>query len=154
MDVRQAPADPEVTLRSEREAGSGDAGPPDAQARTRASAPAPPSPSGAADTGDGLVSTARGMGPRSRPARQRVPPSSRPSAYAVGEVVADKYELVSMIGHGGMGEVWHARHGELGTDVAIKFLDRARHAAGEDDEASSVLGRFRFEAQVSARLGS
>jgi eukaryotic-like serine/threonine-protein kinase len=154
MNVRQAPADPEVTLRSEREAASGDAGPPDAQARTRASGPAPSSPPGAADTGDGLVSTARGMGPRSRSARQRVPFSRRPSPYAVGEVVADKYELVSMIGRGGMGEVWHARHRELGTDLAIKFLDRERHAAGEADEASSVLARFRFEAQVSARLGA
>jgi serine/threonine-protein kinase len=148
MDVRQAPADPEVTLRSEREAAS-DA-PPGAVTHVGGAR----APAGAADTGDGLVTGDTHVVPNSRPARQRVPLSGHPSLYSAGEVIADKYELLALIGRGGMGEVWHARHRELGTDLAIKFLDRERHAPDEDDQASNVLARFRFEAQVSARLGS
>jgi serine/threonine-protein kinase len=47
-----------------------------------------------------------------------------------------------------MAEVWVARHEELKSLVAIKFLDRA----GDRDERERVAERFRFEAQISARL--
>jgi serine/threonine protein kinase len=69
----------------------------------------------------------------------------------VGQVVANKYELVRLLGRGSMGEVWSAHHRALREQVAIKFL--AWPPSGEDAEAPSVaLDRFRFEAQVAARL--
>jgi eukaryotic-like serine/threonine-protein kinase len=69
----------------------------------------------------------------------------------VGQVVANKYELVRLLGRGSMGEVWSAHHRALREQVAIKFL--AWPPIGEDAEAPSVaLERFRFEAQVAARL--
>lgn len=42
--------------------------------------------------------------------------------FAVGEVIADKYEVVGLLGTGGMGYVISARHTELGEMVALKFL--------------------------------
>jgi serine/threonine-protein kinase len=69
----------------------------------------------------------------------------------VGQVVANKYELVRLLGRGSMGEVWSAHHRALREQVALKVL--ALPANGDDAEAPAVaLQRFRFEAQVAARL--
>ena len=42
--------------------------------------------------------------------------------FAVGEVIANKYEVTGVLGSGGMGYVISARHTELGEMVALKFL--------------------------------
>src|SRR4051812_26753154 len=56
------------------------------------------------------------------------------------------YEVVALLGAGGMGEVYRARDTNLGRDVALKTLpDRLTH----DPER---LARFRREAQVLAAL--
>lgn len=66
---------------------------------------------------------------------------------AIGQVVAATYEITSLLGEGGMGQVWAARHLRLpGKTVAIKTL----HAAIADGEA---LARFRREAEIASRLG-
>jgi serine/threonine-protein kinase len=56
------------------------------------------------------------------------------------------YEVLALIGAGGMGEVYRARDTKLGRDVAIKLLP-PRFA--RDAER---LARFRREAQVLAAL--
>jgi serine/threonine-protein kinase len=56
------------------------------------------------------------------------------------------YEILSLIGSGGMGEVYRARDSRLGRDVAIKVLP-ADVAADHDR-----LARFEREAQVLASL--
>ncbi len=71
------------------------------------------------------------------------------SPLDVGAVIAEKYELRKLLGRGGMGEVWQARHQTLGEDVAIKVLSLP---ASEADLRSEALRRFRFEAQTSAQL--
>ncbi|NOU26886.1 MAG: serine/threonine protein kinase, partial [Polyangiaceae bacterium] len=71
------------------------------------------------------------------------------SPLDVGAVIAEKYELRKLLGRGGMGEVWQARHQTLGEDVAIKVLSLPASEAGLRSEA---LRRFRFEAQTSAQL--
>jgi serine/threonine protein kinase len=64
----------------------------------------------------------------------------------VSGLVAGKYEVVRLIGRGGMGSVWEGRHVSLGTRVAIKFIDK-QHA--ESEEARS---RFVNEARAAATI--
>ena len=56
------------------------------------------------------------------------------------------YEVVALIGSGGMGEVYRARDSKLNRDVALKVLPSS---FGQDPER---LARFRREAQVLAAL--
>jgi|HubBroStandDraft_1064217.scaffolds.fasta_scaffold00929_10 eukaryotic-like serine/threonine-protein kinase len=69
----------------------------------------------------------------------------------VGDVIAGKYRLLSLLGRGSMGEVWLAHHQTLHENVAIKLLARALEAASTED-ASRAATRLQFEAQVAARL--
>src|SRR5262249_37479329 len=57
-------------------------------------------------------------------------------------LVAGKYQLVRLIGRGGMGSVWEARHVTLGTSSAIKFI--------ESDIAHSQDARIRFDKEAKA----
>jgi eukaryotic-like serine/threonine-protein kinase len=67
---------------------------------------------------------------------------------AAGLILADTYEIVRLIGRGGMGAVWEAHNVRLpGKRVAVKFL----HATYADDEP--LLLRFRREAEIATRLG-
>src|SRR5438067_13078588 len=61
-------------------------------------------------------------------------------------LLAGRYQLGEIIGHGGMAEVHRGRDVRLGRDVAIKVLraDLARDPA--------FLHRFRREAQAAAGL--
>src|SRR5262245_25191823 len=56
------------------------------------------------------------------------------------------YEIVELLGSGGMGEVYRARDSRLKRDVAIKVL-RPEFAADEQR-----VSRFRREAQILASL--
>jgi len=56
------------------------------------------------------------------------------------------YEIVAMLGAGGMGEVYRARDTKLGREVAVKVLPEA---FATDPER---VARFKREAQVLASL--
>jgi serine/threonine-protein kinase len=76
-------------------------------------------------------------------------PSARPAAreerYVPGQLIQSKYRLESILGQGGMGEVWLARNVTLDVDVAIKLI----HA----DVASPIASqRLLVEARSAARL--
>jgi eukaryotic-like serine/threonine-protein kinase len=71
----------------------------------------------------------------------------------VGEIIHGKYKLMRLLGRGGMGEVWVARHVSLGEEVAIKFLlEPEGTRAAEREGGEKARRRFLFEAQVAARL--
>jgi len=63
-------------------------------------------------------------------------------------LIAGKYCVTRLLGQGGMGTVWEGVHDQLGTRVAIKFID-AEHASSDD-----VRQRFVNEARAAARLRS
>ena len=66
-------------------------------------------------------------------------------SLAAGHKLAH-YEVLELIGKGGMGEVYRARDGKLGRDVAIKVLP------DELAENKERLARFKREAKVLASL--
>lgn len=57
-----------------------------------------------------------------------------------------RYEIRSLVGEGGMGEVYRARDPKLGRDVAIKVLQPTFSAHAER------LRRFEHEAQAAGSL--
>ncbi len=68
--------------------------------------------------------------------------------FGIGSIVANTYEIVRILGRGGMGSVWEAHHKRLpGKRVAIKVL---HSSVAEDAEA---LARFKREAEIACRLG-
>jgi eukaryotic-like serine/threonine-protein kinase len=67
---------------------------------------------------------------------------------AAGTLLAEKYRLVSLLGRGGMGEVWRAEHLGLRAPVAIKLMNP------ETVSHPEALARFNREAQAAASLRS
>lgn len=65
-----------------------------------------------------------------------------------GDIVERKYELIRLLGKGGMGEVWEGRHVKIGRRVALKFLHESLASEGD------VVIRFLREAQAAAAIGS
>jgi serine/threonine-protein kinase len=63
-------------------------------------------------------------------------------------VIADRFRLIRLIGKGGMGSVWQARHLGLDIDCAIKFIE------GEMGKIADVKARFEREAKAAAQLKS
>jgi eukaryotic-like serine/threonine-protein kinase len=68
--------------------------------------------------------------------------------FAQGDIIAGKYEVVGLLGSGGVAYVISALHLELGEMVALKFL-RPESLAFED-----VVARFASEARAVARIKS
>jgi serine/threonine-protein kinase len=68
-----------------------------------------------------------------------------PGAFRAGDVV-DHFEIVGLVGQGGMGCVYKAFDRELGRTVAIKTLH------GIDQRTPQVLARFKREAQAASRV--
>jgi serine/threonine protein kinase len=64
----------------------------------------------------------------------------------IGTVILEKYEILSVLGSGGMGVVYKARHSLLDRPVAVKVL-RKIHLA-----TPSALKRFQLEAQAASAL--
>jgi eukaryotic-like serine/threonine-protein kinase len=68
------------------------------------------------------------------------------AVYEAGTVVAGKYRIEHTLGSGGMGVVVAATHLQLGTPVALKFLQH------ELTQNQGVVDRFMREARSSAKL--
>lgn len=64
----------------------------------------------------------------------------------IGQVVAEKFRVESLLGQGGMGRVYKATHLTLYRPVVLKML----HKALTSDP--SVVGRFHREARAASRL--
>ncbi len=64
------------------------------------------------------------------------------------------YELVERLDHGGMGEIWKARHRMLARPVAVKLIRPELLGLKSRAEAAALIGRFQREAQATAALHS
>jgi serine/threonine-protein kinase len=64
------------------------------------------------------------------------------------------YQLIEPLGHGGMGEVWRARHNMLARPAAIKLIRGHAIGLGHGPPDEAVLRRFEREAQATAALHS
>jgi serine/threonine-protein kinase len=64
----------------------------------------------------------------------------------LGHVVASRFRIEELVGQGGMGKVYRARHLSLERDVCIKML---KPALLEDP---TLVGRFEREAKAASRL--
>ncbi len=64
-----------------------------------------------------------------------------------GSIITDRYRILSLLGHGGMGTVYVAEHVTVGRSVAVKVLT---HEWSQDEVVAS---RFRTEARVASAVG-
>ncbi|MEN0064187.1 MAG: serine/threonine-protein kinase [Myxococcota bacterium] len=70
-------------------------------------------------------------------------------SLSTGSVVSDKYQILDLIGDGGMGRVYRARQLGLGRDVALKTL---RHDLADAETRRFYRERFEVEAALAASL--
>jgi serine/threonine-protein kinase len=64
------------------------------------------------------------------------------------------YRLVERLDHGGMGEIWRARHRMLARPVAVKLIRPELLGIKTPVEAASLVARFQREAESTAALHS
>ena len=75
-------------------------------------------------------------------------PGEHADRWRPGDIFAGHYRIATLLGRGGMGEVYRAHDATLGRDVALKLLPSAIPGAAEGER----LSRFQREAQVLAAL--
>jgi len=71
---------------------------------------------------------------------------SRAAAEPPGTVIADRYEIVELLGEGMSGRVYRARQIGLDRDIAVKVLHPHR------SQDTRFVERFRAEAKIASRL--
>lgn len=64
------------------------------------------------------------------------------------------YQLGELLGRGGMGEVYKAKHRMLARPAAIKLIRAEMLGAADDETARLAITRFRREAEAAANLRS
>jgi len=79
--------------------------------------------------------------------------------YEMGTGVSEarrmgSYQLVELLGRGGMGEVWQAKHRMLVRPAAIKLIRPEALGGDGSHKAKTIFRRFEREAQATAALRS
>ncbi len=69
------------------------------------------------------------------------------SHHLVGKVIADKYEVLKLLGEGGMGAVYLAKHTQVGKRFAIKMLHE------QYAHYTEMVERFMREARAAGEVG-
>ncbi len=79
---------------------------------------------------------------------------SQEEALVEGALIGKRFRLERLLGRGAAGSVWLATHLALSSLVAVKFLDQIVRSMPSAADLEGHVDRFRFEAQVSARLSA
>src|SRR5438105_777560 len=66
----------------------------------------------------------------------------------IGRVINDRFKIIALIAHGGMGRVYRAEQATLGRVCAIKVL----RPNTNDEQATAFHQRFFREASISSKL--
>src|ERR1051326_981600 len=82
----------------------------------------------------------------SRPSTSSDPGSSDGARFATGTMLTERYRIVSLVGRGGMGEVYKAEDLKLKQIVALKFLPDAFALDG------GALARFHNEVRITRQI--
>ncbi|HLV21819.1 MAG TPA: serine/threonine-protein kinase [Polyangiaceae bacterium] len=77
-----------------------------------------------------------------------IEPPPEPVDPLVGTTIDGRYQIIKVLGQGGMGVVYTAKHAMLGKRLAIKVL---KSDVSKDQE---IIARFRQEAQSASAIGS
>ncbi len=77
----------------------------------------------------------------------RLVPAAGDADALVGNVLADRYRIVKLLGQGGMGRVYEAQHVNINKRLAIKVL------RSEVTAVPSTVARFRQEARSASSIG-
>ncbi len=78
--------------------------------------------------------------------RTRLPSTIKPARFPPGTMLAGRYQIIGMLGQGGMGEVYRANDLTLDQPVALKFLPASMAAN------PAMLGRFHGEVRIARQV--
>jgi eukaryotic-like serine/threonine-protein kinase len=69
-----------------------------------------------------------------------------PATFGIGDLIGGRFEIVRILGQGGMGQVFEAKDKTLGESVALKTI------SAKFSSDHNLLSRFRREVQMARKI--